>query len=139
MVMPAMVTATSFSEDPIYNRLSGFHLLEPLLLGLFLSLCGHGGWEGSMTFPRLYRIGTGSVPMPVLMFSCVCVYVCVHVCLCVCTCVFTCVFMCVWRSEINVRYLPQSLSTLFFKARSFTGLELACSVRLAGQCAPGIL
>lgn len=28
MVMPAMVTATSFSEDQIYNRPSGFHLLE---------------------------------------------------------------------------------------------------------------
>jgi len=53
---------------------------------------------------------------------CVCVNVgvCRGVCACVCARVYICLFVCVKRPEVNIKYLPLLLFTLFFETESLT-------------------
>lgn len=48
------------------------------------------------------------------------------------------VWMCMRRSEVNIRHLPQLLSTLFFETVSHLNLLLSDLTRLVGQEASGI-
>lgn len=72
---------------------------------------------------------TGGCDILVCVCSCAHTYICMCVCTCSyewCTYLYGCVYiyMCthVWRSEVNIRYLPWSFSTLFFEVGSLSEL-----------------
>lgn len=64
---------------------------------------------------------------------CACVYRCV--CMCVDTCVYICAYPSVWRSENNLRFVPQVLSTIFWDRQSlWPGAHLGGSADQSVSC-----
>lgn len=112
-------TATTFSEDPICTRHSGFHLLEPVALGtLSLLVC-------LLRFRRVRDFSKG-VQNQRCFYTHACLNLMVFLCSCLCMC--ACV-LCVCAGQGSMSgVLFNCYPPYFFKARSPSHWPRACQL-----------